>query len=147
MIISFGTNPLSFKVSISLWKTTCGSTVESMQLALIEIRKGASLGATLKRDEWTIKKEALHVGDIAAGPRFLKLAQLDENQDLAISIYRLSASREKRRHEVATVIEIYHPAYLDLEELRELVPAASLPEPSQEIRELLRLAASEMEEE
>lgn len=120
---------------------------KDLQPALTRIKAGASLGATLKKAGWKVEKEPLHIGTIPAGPRFRKLAKLEQSPDLAVSIYRLHATREEVNHEVATVIEIHHPEYLDEQQLRELHSSVWHQEqiPIEKLRELLRLATAKME--
>ena len=115
-----------------------------LEPSMTEIKAGASLGATLKEAGWKIGKQFLHVGTISCGPRFLKLAQIEQAHELAISIYRLTASREGMNHDVATVVEIHHPDYLTPAQLRELVPSPVLNEDNELVARMLEVAASEM---
>lgn len=117
-----------------------------LQSALDEVKAGGSLGATLKEAGWIVEKHPLYVGTLRSGLRFQKLARLEQPHDLATAIYELSASLEEATHKVATVIEIHHPAYLDLAQLQALVPGALVQSRNNRIGELCRLATLEMHE-
>lgn len=120
---------------------------EALQPAMTEIKAGASLGATLKDAGWKVGKQYLHIGTIPAGPRFVELAQIDRAQPLALSIYRLSASRPGATHEVATLVEIHHPDYITPAQLRDRITVPAAEGERQTVRRMRELAATEMQAE
>lgn len=97
---------------------------KALRVPMNKVKKGASLGATLKDAGFQVEKRPLQIGVIPSGPRFLKLAKLESSQDLAFFSYELSARKDGEAMVIATLIEIYHPDYLTLEQLEALVPSA-----------------------
>lgn len=120
-------------------------SLPSLEPELKRIRAGASLGATLKQAGWTIQKHYRHLGSIKAGPRFLSFAGLTEPQEVALSIYDLDVTRDDSSGRVATIIEIHHPDYLTLADLRELVTTSEEPR-RKGIQKFLKLATEKMQE-
>ncbi len=97
------------------------SIPETLSAPYREIRKGGSLGATLKNAGWEIEKRHEFFGEAKAGKRFRDLAQLESDAGdtrYAIHIYTLWAKRDEQRHPFSTIAEIHHPQYLELEDLK-----------------------------
>jgi hypothetical protein len=85
------------------------------------IKSGQSIGEELKKNGWTVQKQILYVGELAAASEFAGVyAAMGEITavDLAVHIYQLSVSKDGNRYPYATIAEIHHPEYLDLIELR-----------------------------
>ncbi|MDJ0760298.1 MAG: hypothetical protein QNJ19_12925 [Woeseiaceae bacterium] len=87
------------------------------------IRGGASIGATLQRDGWSILKSTIHVGHITITDRQHTVAQLMHLQTpakLALHIYKLSIEKDGDVVDYATISEIHHPDYLTEDDVRAL---------------------------
>ncbi len=87
------------------------------------IRGGASIGATLQRDGFSILKSTIHVGRITITNRqhsVVKLMHLQTPAELALHIYRLSIAKDGDVIDYATISEIHHPEYLTEEDVRSL---------------------------
>lgn len=80
-----------------------------------------------------------------AGPRFLDLANLTKTQRVALSIYDLDVTRANISGRVATIIEIHHPDYLTLEDLRKLLTTTVEPG-LEKMQNFLELAVEQMQE-
>ena len=86
---------------------------------------GGSIGAVFKANGWEIVKDTLYLGEIPAvdaGSDIGHLMRLEEPQDLAVHIYRLSLRKEKASIDYATIIESHHPDYLTQADLKRLYP-------------------------
>ena len=90
-----------------------------------KILEGASIGATLKQDGFSILKATIYVGSIeidrAAHP-VLGLMRLEVPATLALHIYKLSIEKNGDALEYATISEMHHPDYLDEDDVRDLFP-------------------------
>ena len=88
------------------------------------IRAGASLGATLQAAGWTVAKRNRWLADYdvdpTATPVVAGLLRLQRPERLALHVYDLDAVRSARRLQIATVIELHHPDYLDSADLRRI---------------------------
>jgi hypothetical protein len=128
-----GGNRTCRTIAIVMFEATVPAVLDG---PLERIRAGASLGATLAADDWTIAKRHLHIGDypVPADRRSAVAAhfRIDPPVTLGLHVYRLSARREDRDIPVATVLEIHHPDYLDATRLRRIYQtdtAITLPPP------------------
>ncbi|MEM6916849.1 MAG: hypothetical protein AAF491_09815 [Verrucomicrobiota bacterium] len=117
---------------------------KAFRVPMNKVRKGASLGATLKDAGFLVEKRPLQIGEIPSGPRFLELAKLESSQDLAFFSYELSAQKDGEAAVIATIIEVYHPDYLTLEQLRTLTPLAPNRHDDETTTRLKQLAVSKM---
>lgn len=92
--------------------------------SLDRVRDGASLGATLQEDGWTVTKRHRFIDEFdAEDPVYRGLQRffaLDETPSLAVHLYTLDAERGDRIIPVAELLEVHHPAYLSADELREI---------------------------
>lgn len=99
--------------------------VEKTPITHQQIAEGASIGATLQRDGWSVLKATIHVGSLTipdpAHP-VLGLMQLAKPETLAMHIYKLAIQKEAAAFDYATIIEIHHPDYLDEDDVRALFP-------------------------
>ena len=87
---------------------------------------GASIGATFKADGWDISKDTVYIGEIElpeSSHPIAELMQLDSAQRLAVHAYELHIEKSATSIHYATIIELHHPDYLDVGQLRELFPA------------------------
>lgn len=90
------------------------------------ILDGGSIGATFKSAGWSVRKKTLHTatvnpGDDVHGIR--RLMRLDGSPDLAMHVYRLHVKKNTEAIDYATIIEVYHPAYMTQERLQTLYRA------------------------
>ncbi|MDX1481395.1 MAG: hypothetical protein R3315_06960 [Woeseiaceae bacterium] len=116
-------------------------------VSMQRIRAGASLGATLQADGWAVAKRNRWLADYdvdpVAMPVVARLLRLQRRERLALHVYDLEAVRSDRRLQIATVIELHHPDYLDAADLRRIyrdLPAAGSSQ-AERARWLQRLAA------
>lgn len=118
---------------------------DPLKSPISKVIAGGSLGATLKEAGWRISKRFLHHDTLTAGPRFIRLAHLEQAAPLAVSIYELIVSRGGNTLPVATLVEIYHPDYLNLTNLKALQPQTA--NSDRQVNRLLQLAREKMKEE
>ena len=87
------------------------------------ITAGASIGATLKRSGWEVHKINRHLGSIAASgdaSRISRLMKIALPESLALHVYDLDVRRGEEQHRYATIVEVHHPDYLDIRELKSI---------------------------
>lgn len=118
---------------------------ETLASPMREIHQGGSLGATLKKFGWAIEKAPLVIGTTPAGPRFVELAKLEEPQEIAFSIYDLTVRSNDESYLMATLMELHHPAYLDIDQLRKLNPSAPAKTENSRALRLKQLAIRQMQ--
>ena len=90
------------------------------------ILDGGSIGATFKAAGWSLQKETLYVDTVNPGADvhgIRRLMQLDGTPALAMHVYRLHINKNSQNIDYATIIEVYHPAYMTLGRLQKLHPA------------------------
>ncbi len=126
------------------------SIPEELMMPYQEIRRGSSLGSTLKKAGWTVDKRHQFFGETAAGNRFRELANLEghpEDTKYAIHIYTLWAVKGNTRHPFSTIAEIHHPKYLELKDLKGIYQAELIGnlEADSEDLEMIALAKSASE--
>lgn len=113
-----------------------------------QILAGKSIGEIFKASGWEILKETLHIGAVVLDDTshpVAALMELERGAGVAMHIYRLLLKKSDQAVEYATLIELHHPEYLDLSDLRNLYPvdAGSSPQPQQvEAMKLLGLSAA-----
>lgn len=84
------------------------------------VMRGGSIGAIFKANGWNIYKETLHTGALSLPPgsrTIPRLMQLANDTVLAMHVYRLLLNKALRTLNYATIVEVHHPDYLDLDEL------------------------------
>ena len=84
---------------------------------------GQSIGASFKAAGWSVAKRTLYIGTVFVGADdrgILQLMHLAEPQDLAMHVYRLDLHKSGREIHYATIVEVHHPAYLDVGALRRI---------------------------
>jgi hypothetical protein len=89
---------------------------------------GGSIGAVFKANGWEIVKGTLYLGEILAvdaGSDIGRLMHLEDPQDLAVHIYRLSLRKDDVSIDYATIIESHHPDYLTQADLKRLYPTSN----------------------
>lgn len=89
---------------------------------------GQSLGSTFRDAGWTIGKDSLFVGAFSlTNPdgEIARLMRVAPSARLAMHAYRLVLERGSESVHYATIIEVHHPDYLALDELKELYDVAA----------------------
>jgi len=85
------------------------------------IRDGASIGSTFAGLGWRVNKTTLDIRTVTVeSARLARLMDIHVPADLAMHAYRFVVSREGDTHPYATIVEIHHPDYLDVAELRRI---------------------------
>ena len=87
------------------------------------ILAGDSIGATFKESGWNIQKHTLYIGTIRLPDRSTEIGELMRltgAHDLAVHVYQLVLVRDGAALEYATIMEVHHPEYLKVTELRDL---------------------------
>jgi hypothetical protein len=90
-----------------------------------EILNGGSIGAEFKTNGWIILKETVRTCalpfDVSGYPSLAGM-RIESPAILALHEYRFRLSKQGTNIHYATIIEIHHPDYLDLESLTRLHP-------------------------
>ncbi len=87
---------------------------------------GASIGATFKAEGWGIRKETVYIGELelpGVSHPIARLMLLDTELQLAAHAYELHIEKASTSLHYATIIELHHPEYLDVAQLREAFPS------------------------
>jgi hypothetical protein len=100
-----------------------------------QVLAGQSIGASFKTAGWSVAKRTVYIGNVFVDTDdngILQLMQLSRPQHLAMHDYRLDLHKSGREIHYATIVEVHHPGYLDVDALRRIygVPAAGSPGPS-----------------
>lgn len=88
-----------------------------------EILDGASIGASFEAAGWSVVKQTIYIGNVYIDTEdhgILRLMHLAHAQELAMHVYRLDLEREGRRIHYATIVEVHHPDYLAVADLRRI---------------------------
>lgn len=86
---------------------------------------GGSIGAVFTANGWQVRKSNLHYGERDVTPHLAKLMRVPADTRLAEHAYVLDVVKEGRVVEYAALLEVHHPAYLDVAELAAIYgPAA-----------------------
>ena len=84
---------------------------------------GGSIGATARERGWDIRKHTAYIGELRLPERATqvsRLMRLRGGERLAVHVYRLMLAEAGDALPYATIVEIHHPDYLDLADLRAL---------------------------
>jgi hypothetical protein len=91
---------------------------------------GGSIGSTFADAGWTVLKAHRYFGELPSTTGLDALMRVTETLPLAVHVYTLSVARDGSEHEYATIAEVHHPDYLDLEDLHAIYGAGMrLPTP------------------
>lgn len=88
-----------------------------------EIVKGGSIGRVFKNNGWEIGKESVFFGELSPSKDLSKVYTLMGNiaySELAIYMYGFHIEKNKKRFQYATIVEIYHPDYLTIHDLKSM---------------------------
>jgi hypothetical protein len=102
-----------------------------------EIVRGGSIGAVFAAHGWKVGKTHLRFFEIVATPRVAALMHVSAGTRLAAHAYVLDVSRGGRAIEYALLVEIHHPEYLALADLRAIYGAADATGREQSLEALL----------
>ena len=85
-----------------------------------EILGGRPIGEVFDRSGWQIAKRPSYFGEIHLPPELARQVFRTRQSTMAVRMYTFVVSGERGTHEYARITEIYHPAYLTLEELADI---------------------------
>lgn len=89
-----------------------------------EILAGGSMGAVLTAAGWTVRKRHLYFGEIVAGREVAELMAIPVGTPLAEHVYVLDVVKNGLDLPYAALVEIHHPAYLGVGDLRAIYGSA-----------------------
>lgn len=79
---------------------------------------GGSIGATFAAAGWAVRKTHRYFGTLSATDGLRAIMHAPAAGELAVHVYTLSVARDGVEHEYATIAEVHHPDYLDLDALQ-----------------------------
>lgn len=85
-----------------------------------EIVAGGSIGAVFKDNGWNVRKRHRFFGRLDSTPRLERMMGDIASQPLATHVYGLRVADAGDEYAYATIVEIHHPDYLTLEDLRRI---------------------------
>lgn len=86
-----------------------------------QVQSGRSIGAVFESAEWQIEKINIFVGEMEVPAKYgllSELMQINLPKFLAAHVYELTISKEGRSYEYATIVELHHPDYLAVKDLK-----------------------------
>ena len=89
-----------------------------------EILQGGSIGATFTAAGWEVVKTNLLFSEFRRGADLAELMGGEPAGWLATHAYRLDIVRPGERYRYATIIEVHHPDYLNVEQLQAIYSQA-----------------------
>lgn len=95
-----------------------------------KIIAGDSIGETFRAHGWEIYKETRYAGALSLpgeGHPIADLMRLESAVPLAMHVYRLLLQKNGRVIDYATIIEIHHPDYLDVDGLQDVLAIDDAP--------------------
>jgi hypothetical protein len=99
-------------LAVVAWPPVADPRLAAPQAA---IQGGASIGATLEAAGWTVRKRNLFYGETPASAELGRLMRVPTGSMLATHGYSLIVERAGQSSYYATIAEIHHPDYLDLD--------------------------------
>ena len=88
-----------------------------------DIESGRSIGATLRDAGWEVSKRLKYIGKFPvtdADDEIVRLMRIEVPRSLALHNYDVEISKAGRTINYATIVEIHHPDYLTVAELRRI---------------------------
>lgn len=82
------------------------------------ILAGGSIGAVFAAAGWRVEKRHLAFATLAATPRVASLMRIASGAALAVHVYVLDIVKGESRFQYAAIVEIHHPDYLGVGDLR-----------------------------
>lgn len=89
-----------------------------------EIARGGSIGAVFAAHGWQVVKTNLRYVEVEAPERVASLMRIAPRTRLAAHAYELDVAKGGRSIEYALLVEIHHPDYLRLEDVRSIYGTA-----------------------
>ncbi len=86
---------------------------------------GGSIGAAFAARGWEVRKSHLRYSERPATPKLASLMRVAAGAPLAEHTYVLDVVKDGRAIEYAALVEIHHPDYLGLDDLKKIYGAAS----------------------
>jgi hypothetical protein len=96
------------------------SVAPSFAVEHAEIVKGGSIGAVFAAHGWRVLKTHLYFGETAASDRVAALMQIASGTPIALHAYLLEVEKDGVTLDYAALVEIHHPNYLSLADLRDV---------------------------
>jgi len=131
-------------LAVVAWAPSGDPRLADAQAAILG---GASIGATLEAAGWAVEKRNQFYGETRASEVLSRLMRIPPGSALATHGYGLVIEQDGRSSYYATIAEIHHPDYLDIETVEEIygrvAPAAARAGDLQQLVEegLTRLAS------
>ena len=107
------------------------------------ILAGGSIGAVFAAAGWRVEKTHAHYGQVAAQGRVAALMRIPPGADLAVHDYGFTVIKNEARYRYATIAEIHHPDYLQVDDLRTIYGPLERPS-DREADELVSIATAKM---
>jgi hypothetical protein len=88
-----------------------------------QVASGQSLGAVFKAAGWEIEKHNIFIGGLEVPAKYgllSELMQIGLPEVLATHVYLFAIRKNQRTYNYATIVELHHPDYLSVEDLRSL---------------------------
>jgi hypothetical protein len=101
------------------------ATASELAVEHAEIVKGGSIGAVFAAHGWRVLKTHLYFGETAASDRVAAVMQIATGTPVALHAYLLTVAKDGVEHDYAALVEIHHPDYLSLADLRDVYGSAS----------------------
>jgi hypothetical protein len=130
-------------LALVAWEPLARASLADAHAAIVG---GASIGATLEAAGWAVEKRNFYYGETPASAEVSRLMRIPQGTMLATHGYGLAVARDGESFGYATIVEIHHPDYLDLDTVESIygsvLPGDALPELRPYVdRELTRLDA------
>lgn len=87
-----------------------------------QVESGDSLGAVFRSAGWEIEKHNIFVGEMEIPGNYDRLSELMQiglPETLATHVYLFVIRKDERSYTYATIVEVHHPDYLSVEDLKE----------------------------
>ncbi len=92
------------------------------------ILNGSSIGKTFKSHGWEIQKNPIYFGvfDLQKQTSINPLMNIKTDGKLAVYLYNFNISKDNKTFPYVTILEIYHPNYLTISDLKKIYPHYNL---------------------
>lgn len=116
-------------LAVVAWEPLAPASLADAHAAILG---GASIGATLEAAGWVVVKRNYYYSETPASEEVSRLMRIPRGTMLATHGYGLAVVEDDQLFNYATIIEIHHPDYLDLETVESIygsvLPDYALPE-------------------
>ena len=93
---------------------------DKLKIAHQEILEGSSIGLTLKKHGFDIKKDFIFKGIVDDLPKQAQDLMHTQERIFATVIYNLLGKEENKDYPYCTIVEVYSPEFLTLEEVNQI---------------------------